>query len=31
VPVVDELKRMGKTVYVVFFVEDCAGLNDKGG
>jgi uncharacterized LabA/DUF88 family protein len=29
VPVVEELKRMGKTVYVVFFTEDCAGLNDN--
>lgn len=29
VPVVEELKRMGKTVYVVFFVEECAGLNES--
>jgi uncharacterized LabA/DUF88 family protein len=28
VPVVEELKRMGRTVYVVFFHEDVAGLNN---
>jgi uncharacterized LabA/DUF88 family protein len=29
VPVIEELKRMGRTVYVAFFTEDQAGLNEE--